>query len=101
MRLGVLSTLWVFWATQASCFYVQEQKPLGLEDADPAHFTLREQTDELCDAGSKYWTGTVNVTDQKSIFFCMQSFGRVRVSVADLGSTQGTLRAVMIQRPLR
>ncbi|KAL2209891.1 carboxypeptidase Y [Sarocladium strictum] len=32
-------------------------------------FTVREQGPELCDAGSRHWTGTVNVTQHKSIFF--------------------------------
>ncbi|KAM0207169.1 hypothetical protein ACHAQD_012175 [Fusarium lateritium] len=34
-----------------------------------AAFTVREQDSELCDAGSRQWTGTVNITGDKSIFF--------------------------------
>lgn len=53
-----------------------EQKTLGgarppvLAEEQLAPFTLRKQPKELCDAGSQYWTGVVNVTDHKSIFFC-------------------------------
>ncbi|RSL82835.1 hypothetical protein CEP52_016863 [Fusarium oligoseptatum] len=37
-------------------------------DAQPA-FTVKQQSANLCDAGSRQWTGTVNVTDEKSMFF--------------------------------
>jgi hypothetical protein len=33
-------------------------------------FHVRQQSPHLCDAGSRFWTGTVNVTDNKSMFFC-------------------------------
>lgn len=46
--------------------------PPVLAEEQPAPFTLRKQSKELCDAGSEYWTGVVNVTDDKSIFFCKQ-----------------------------
>lgn len=49
----------------------QEQKPLSDETANTPLFTLREQSSDLCDAGSRQWTGTVNVTTEKSMFFCM------------------------------
>jgi hypothetical protein len=48
----------------------QEQKPLTDETASEPFFTLREQSYDLCDAGSRQWTGTVNVTAEKSMFFC-------------------------------
>lgn len=63
------------------------QKVLGRPD-DPtieegsAPFTLREQSVQLCDAGSRHWTGTVNVTADKSIFFCVYS-----LQFTDLGLT--------------
>ncbi|KAM5354841.1 hypothetical protein ACJ41O_001487 [Fusarium nematophilum] len=37
-------------------------------DAQPA-FTVTQQSADLCDAGSRQWTGTVNVTEEKSMFF--------------------------------
>ncbi|KAH6952182.1 carboxypeptidase Y [Fusarium avenaceum] len=42
---------------------------IGADNVGLAPFTVREQGPELCDAGSRHWTGTVNVTDDKSIFF--------------------------------
>jgi hypothetical protein len=37
---------------------------------DSHGFHVREQSPHLCDAGSRFWTGSVNVTDRKSMFFC-------------------------------
>jgi len=34
-----------------------------------SQFTLREQTDELCDARTRQWTGSVKVSEEKSIFY--------------------------------
>jgi hypothetical protein len=49
----------------------QLQIPLtAAHDSTPAAFTVREQTPELCDAGSRYFTGVVNITSEKSMFFC-------------------------------
>ncbi|KAH7161837.1 carboxypeptidase Y [Dactylonectria macrodidyma] len=33
------------------------------------NFSIREQGPELCDAGSRHWTGSVNITKDKSMFF--------------------------------
>ncbi|KAK7222662.1 hypothetical protein V2G26_010665 [Clonostachys chloroleuca] len=33
------------------------------------HFSRRKQSPELCDSGSQHWTGTVNVSSEKSMFF--------------------------------
>lgn len=49
----------------------QDQIPLTDEAATKPVFTVREQSSDLCDAGSRQWTGTVNVTADKSMFFCM------------------------------
>ncbi|KAK8138060.1 hypothetical protein PG984_001440 [Apiospora sp. TS-2023a] len=32
-------------------------------------YTLREQNDRVCDAGSRQWTGWINVTEEKRLFF--------------------------------
>ncbi|KAH8645499.1 Alpha/Beta hydrolase protein [Xylariales sp. PMI_506] len=45
------------------------QKPLGEHVAGDAKFTLREQNEEICDAGSRQWTGWINVSDEKRLFF--------------------------------
>ncbi|RKK75578.1 hypothetical protein BFJ69_g7643 [Fusarium oxysporum] len=63
---------WLLLCLAAATGYVEchQQKPLG--DQKPLSyptFTIREQTDELCDAGSRFWTGTVNITADKSMFF--------------------------------
>ncbi|RGP73086.1 hypothetical protein FLONG3_6401 [Fusarium longipes] len=47
----------------------QEQKPLTDKSASKSSFTLSEQSSHLCDAGSRQWTGTVNITADKSMFF--------------------------------
>ena len=52
----------------------REQKPLTRVDELPgSNFEVREQSPDLCDAGSRQWTGTVNVTADKSMFFCAYS----------------------------
>ncbi|KAJ3502241.1 hypothetical protein NM208_g16766 [Fusarium decemcellulare] len=62
-------------ATEA--FYLRlpglhSQRPLqhlGSHTNEHAPFTLREQSQQVCNSGTRHWAGTVNVTDQKSIFF--------------------------------
>lgn len=46
----------------------EQQQPLS-SSASKAHFTVREQDDTLCHSGARQWTGTVNVTDERSMFF--------------------------------
>lgn len=48
----------------------QDQKPLADESVTKPAFTVREQSSNLCDAGARQFTGTVNVTEDKSMFFC-------------------------------
>lgn len=48
----------------------QDQKPLSDELVTKPAFTVREQSSDLCDAGARQFTGTVNVTEDKSMFFC-------------------------------
>lgn len=55
----------------------QKQKPLGQPSsayATPGRFTVREQTADVCDAGSRQWTGWIDVSPEKSLFFCMCMF---------------------------
>lgn len=33
-------------------------------------YTLREQNDSICNAGVKQWTGLVDVSEEKKLFFC-------------------------------
>jgi hypothetical protein len=47
-------------------------------------WTAQQQDGRVCDAGSRHFTGRVNVTEGKSIFFCkysaagsMRTFGGV------------------------
>ncbi|KAF4452568.1 Carboxypeptidase Y like protein A [Fusarium austroafricanum] len=49
----------------------QDQKPLAGETGPAANpsFTVRQQPHDLCDTDSRQWTGTVNVTADKSMFF--------------------------------
>ncbi|KAF4974545.1 hypothetical protein FZEAL_8569 [Fusarium zealandicum] len=70
MRL-LTTTAVVALATMACLVDAQEQKPLtGTHDTARSKFNLREQDSELCDSGARQWTGTVNVTSEKSMFFC-------------------------------
>lgn len=39
----------------------QEEKPT---------FSVTQQYSDICDTGSRQWTGTVTVTEEKSMFFC-------------------------------
>lgn len=41
--------------------------------ATGAKFSVREQGEDICEAGTKQWTGTIDVGDGKSIFFCTHS----------------------------
>lgn len=51
------------------------QKPLTVSDEQSSdYFSVRQQSVELCDAGSKFWTGSVQVSPEKSMFFCMAEF---------------------------
>lgn len=49
----------------------QQQQPLEAthEQMSPP-FTIREQSDELCDSGARQWTGNINVAEGRSMFFC-------------------------------
>ncbi|KAI8712158.1 Amidohydro-rel domain-containing protein [Fusarium sp. LHS14.1] len=62
-----------FLAAQSSVLGVATDQQIPLQKpvtkTSDAHFTVREQSPEICDAGSKQWSGTVNVTDDKSMFF--------------------------------
>jgi hypothetical protein len=49
------------------------QKPLtSWADSSPPlySFTKVEQSADLCDAGSKFWTGSVQISPEKSMFYC-------------------------------
>jgi len=37
------------------------------------NFTVREQNDSICNAGVKQWTGLVDVSNEKKLFFCKSS----------------------------
>ncbi|EGU86159.1 hypothetical protein FOQG_14759 [Fusarium oxysporum f. sp. raphani 54005] len=56
-------------ATIINYVAAQDQKPLTGGTAIKPAFTVREQSFELCDAGARQFTGTVNVTEDKSMFF--------------------------------
>lgn len=61
-----------FFAGETLFVNAQEQKPLaGVDESPSPNFEAREQSPDLCDAGSKQWTGKVNVTADKSMFFCL------------------------------
>lgn len=61
-----------FLAGEALFVNAQEQKPLtGIDEPPSSSFEVRGQSPDLCDAGSRQWTGTVNVTADKSMFFCV------------------------------
>ncbi|KXJ91530.1 Alpha/Beta hydrolase protein [Microdochium bolleyi] len=49
------------------------QKPLGTLPstafATPGSFTVREQKEDICKAGSRQWTGWIDVSPEKSLFY--------------------------------
>lgn len=61
----------------------QVQKPMSKAHQN-VKFDVKEQSPDLCDAGSRYWTGTVNITSEKSMFFCEQLLPLLRLMVFDL-----------------
>ena len=64
----------------------QQQEPLNAphEHTSPP-FTIREQNDELCDSGARQWTGSINVAEGRSMFFCRM------IPVAELSDSNGLL----------
>lgn len=46
-----------------------QQKPLD-SGSTGARFNVREQSDTVCRAGSRQWTGWIHVSEEKSLFFC-------------------------------
>lgn len=62
---------------------VQQQRRLSAGNADldaggkggeteslDGGFEVREQNDDLCNSGTRQWTGTVDVGKEKKLFFC-------------------------------
>ncbi|KAK8055719.1 hypothetical protein PG993_000946 [Apiospora rasikravindrae] len=46
------------------------QRPLSSADLGSGPpYTLREQNDQVCDAGSRQWTGWINVSEEKRLFY--------------------------------
>lgn len=89
----------------SSTLDVQKQigiKPLGQKAAGDG-WTAQEQDGRVCDAGSRQFTGRVNVTEGKSIFFCksltagaLATFGGVAWSgAAEILFSQGFSKATM------
>lgn len=64
----------------------QQQEPLKAahEQTSPP-FTIREQSDELCDSGARQWTGSINVAEGRSMFFCRT------IPVDELSNSNGLL----------
>jgi hypothetical protein len=50
------------------------QKPLLQAAAESDKYTIRAQSDEICDAGSRQWTGWIRISDEKRLFFCKLSY---------------------------
>ncbi|KAH7027383.1 Alpha/Beta hydrolase protein [Microdochium trichocladiopsis] len=53
-------------------FLPRQQKPLSKPStayATPGRFTVSEQTEDICNAGGRQWTGWVDVSPEKSLFF--------------------------------
>lgn len=51
------------------------QAPLGSTSIGKGtRFNVTEQDENICDAGSRQWTGWIHVSDEKSLFFCMPDF---------------------------
>ena len=56
----------------------QQQRPLASQGGESSlpgsspkpRFTVREQDESLCRAGSRQWTGWVDVSEEKSLFYC-------------------------------
>lgn len=66
-----------FLAGQGLFVNGQQQKPLiGADEPPRVNFEVRDQSPDVCDAGSRQWTGTVNVTADKSMFFCTYTRAR-------------------------
>ena len=62
---------------------LQHQKTFTSEDAGGPpgpKFSVREQDESLCRAGSRQWTGWIHVSEEKSLFFCKQGWVVMRAS---------------------
>jgi hypothetical protein len=70
--LAIIGQLTGVIAKPAIAFDETAQKPLSHATASPK-YTLYEQSEEICNAGSRQWTGWINVSDEKKLFFCKLS----------------------------
>jgi hypothetical protein len=51
------------------------QAPLGsMSITKGISFSVSEQNESICNAGSRQWTGWANISNEKSLFFCMTDF---------------------------
>jgi hypothetical protein len=85
LLLATISVLSFFATTQAVA-HDGDQVVLNAPHRQPIssgpHFSRRQQSPELCDAGSQHWTGWVNVSSEKSMFFCACSSGPYLMQLA-------------------
>ncbi|KAI1266248.1 alpha/beta-hydrolase [Xylariaceae sp. FL1019] len=51
-----------------AAFDQQRQKPMSLRKRAQS-YSVKEQNETICDAGSRQWTGWIHVTGEKSLFF--------------------------------
>lgn len=58
--------------SQSNLGVQNEYQSFGLEGHPKHSIRIKEQTDELCDAGSKQYTGWFDV-EGKHLFFCKQN----------------------------
>jgi hypothetical protein len=67
-----------FWQTGRAINLDLPSPPNAGVSASGHQFSVREQTADLCDAGTKQWTGTVTVGNGKKLFFC--EYARLRAT---------------------
>lgn len=59
----------VLHARSVASFTDSRQKPLFSTGA-ATKFSVHEQGEAICRAGSRQWTGWIDVSEEKSLFFC-------------------------------
>jgi hypothetical protein len=70
MRFSTVKTALIL-ATVVTTVSPQQQQPLTRPSTRTGdNFHVKEQPAALYDAGSRHYTGTVNITAEKSVFFC-------------------------------
>ena len=71
----------------------QDRLPSGpVQNMEGREFTIIPQGEDICRAGSKQWTGTVNVSNDNALFYCKLILTRAGVHLGSFSPSGRVLR---------